>query len=91
MHRLAKGNQVQRSKAKTVVVSRNNHTLADESLERARPCSVCGGTIVLGVMTLVHRDGSNRVIGRACTHLYCRAKLREGFSLMGDPDTEYVN
>ena len=91
MHKLAEGYQVRRSKAQSVVVSRNNHTLTDEPLERARPCNVCGGTIVLGVMTLVHRDGSNRVIGRAYTHLYCRAKLHEGFSLISDPDTEYVN
>ncbi len=91
MYRLAKGYQVRRSKAQTVVVNSNNHQLADEPLVRARPCSVCGGRIVLGVMTLVHRDGSNRVIGCACTHLYCRAKLRESFSLISDADAGYVN
>ena len=80
-----------RSKDKTVVVSSNHHTLADEPLERARTCRVCGDRVVLGVMTLVHRDGSNRVLGCVCTHLDCRAKLRESFSLISDPEAGYVN
>ena len=73
------------------IVGSNNHSLVDEPLARARPCSVCGGSIVLGATALVHRDGSNRVIGCACTHLYCRATLRESFSLISDADAGYVN
>ena len=73
------------------IVGSNHHSLVDEPLARARPCSVCGGSIVLGATALVHRDGSNRVIGRACPHLYCRAKLRESFLLVSEPDAGYVN
>lgn len=66
-------------------------SLVDEPLARACSCSVCGGVVVLGALMLVHRDEPNRMIGRACAHLYCRVKLRESFMLISDPDAGYVN
>ena len=71
-------------------VGEHHHSLVDEPLARACPCSVCGGVIVLGATAIVHRDEQQWVRGRACHHLYCRARVREDFELEREL-TGYVN
>ena len=82
---------MRRNEPKTNEVSSNNHRLVDEPLGRVRTCSVCGGRIVLGATALVHRDGQQRVRGRACHHLYCRGRVREAFELESEQLAGYVN
>ncbi|MBA3443161.1 MAG: hypothetical protein H0T92_25225 [Pyrinomonadaceae bacterium] len=82
---------MRRNEPKINELSGVNHSLVDEPLARACPCSVCGGVIVLGATALVHRDEQQRVRGRACHHLYCRGRVREAFELESEQDAGYVN
>ncbi len=65
--------------------------LKDEVIGRARPCDVCGMVIPLAAVALVLRDRCNNVVARACSHRFCRARVRERFAPSQEPFTDYVN
>ncbi len=66
-------------------------SLRDEILGSAKTCGICRSVIPTAAVALVHRDEQNRVIGRACAHLYCRAQVREQFGLSHQLSNDYVN
>ncbi len=61
--------------------------ILDEVLERARTCGVCSTVIPLAAVALVAREASTgRMRACACSHLYCRARLREDLLLSASDD-----
>ena len=66
-------------------------SLKEEVLGRAAPCDVCGMVIPRAAVALVARGVRGEVRALACTHRYCRSRLRALHSDSSEPDSGYVH